>query len=234
MTDPAEIPEARGMKKYFLDGHLFEGIQLRSFVRIDYLLPQKLEKTTFLRHKGLAHATILRQPIGTNFKLTKDEAEEMDRIIQERSRKTGKKLIRIEHNDDEEEDEPTVTSKPGKALEDPPCEICFSPDDGEKMLLCDGCDQGFHTFCLDPPMKSVPKDSWYCKKCQALNSKSCMICEGTDNDDSMLLCDMCDEGYHTGCLDPPLEGIPDTIWLCPNCKVPEDQVNFFLNSVVNV
>ena len=28
------------------------------------------------------------------------------------------------------------------------CEVCRSAADDEKMLLCDGCDNGFHIFCL--------------------------------------------------------------------------------------
>ncbi|TFY58942.1 hypothetical protein EVG20_g7972, partial [Dentipellis fragilis] len=46
-----------------------------------------------------------------------------------------------------------------------PCEICHGSDKGEEMLLCDGCDCGFHMFCLDPPLSSVPKGQWYCHTC---------------------------------------------------------------------
>ncbi|CAF4339177.1 unnamed protein product, partial [Rotaria magnacalcarata] len=28
------------------------------------------------------------------------------------------------------------------------CEICNSDDNEEKLLLCDGCDHGTHTFCF--------------------------------------------------------------------------------------
>lgn len=33
------------------------------------------------------------------------------------------------------------------------------------MLLCDGCDRGYHMHCLNPPLKNVPKADWYCVKC---------------------------------------------------------------------
>lgn len=33
------------------------------------------------------------------------------------------------------------------------------------MLLCDGCDLGFHLECLSPPMDQVPMDEWYCATC---------------------------------------------------------------------
>ncbi|KAJ7639289.1 jumonji superfamily protein [Roridomyces roridus] len=45
------------------------------------------------------------------------------------------------------------------------CEICHKKNRGEEMLLCDGCDCGFHMFCLDPPLESIPKDAWYCYTC---------------------------------------------------------------------
>ena len=33
------------------------------------------------------------------------------------------------------------------------CKLCRKRSDPEKMLLCDGCDKGFHMFCLTPKMK---------------------------------------------------------------------------------
>ena len=37
----------------------------------------------------------------------------------------------------------------------------------------------------------------------------------------MLLCDGCDAPWHTYCLSPPLEGVPDGDWFCPACTVDE-------------
>lgn len=34
----------------------------------------------------------------------------------------------------------------------------------------------------------------------------------------ILLCDLCDRGYHTACLRPPLMLIPDGEWFCPPCQ----------------
>lgn len=33
------------------------------------------------------------------------------------------------------------------------------------MLLCDGCYNGYHTYCLDPPLSSVPEYDWHCPRC---------------------------------------------------------------------
>lgn len=30
----------------------------------------------------------------------------------------------------------------------------------------------------------------------------------------------CEGAYHTGCLTPPIEGVPDGEWFCPTCDVP--------------
>ena len=45
----------------------------------------------------------------------------------------------------------------------------------------------------------------------------CQVCKDHRNWDLMLLCDNCNGGYHTYCLDPPLEAVPDGDWLCPSC-----------------
>lgn len=45
------------------------------------------------------------------------------------------------------------------------CSICGSGEKDEEMLLCDGCDNGFHMMCLRPVVVRVPMGSWYCNKC---------------------------------------------------------------------
>ncbi|KAJ7741026.1 jumonji superfamily protein [Mycena metata] len=47
------------------------------------------------------------------------------------------------------------------------CEICHKKNRGDEMLLCDGCDCGFHMFCLDPPLDTIPKEQWFCYTCLA-------------------------------------------------------------------
>lgn len=43
--------------------------------------------------------------------------------------------------------------------------MCNRGDGDEYMLLCDGCDDAFHTYCLIPPLSEVPKGDWRCPKC---------------------------------------------------------------------
>lgn len=33
------------------------------------------------------------------------------------------------------------------------------------MLVCEACDKGYHTFCMEPAIESLPADSWKCKVC---------------------------------------------------------------------
>ncbi|KAI5780878.1 PLU-1-like protein-domain-containing protein [Geopyxis carbonaria] len=45
------------------------------------------------------------------------------------------------------------------------CEKCGRGDDMVNLLLCDGCDNGYHIYCLEPALKSVPDRDWYCDRC---------------------------------------------------------------------
>lgn len=45
------------------------------------------------------------------------------------------------------------------------CEVCGMSDREDRLLLCDGCDLGFHLECLDPPLARVPPGSWFCDAC---------------------------------------------------------------------
>ncbi|XP_008048792.1 PHD and RING finger domain-containing protein 1 isoform X2 [Carlito syrichta] len=55
----------------------------------------------------------------------------------------------------EEEEDPTF------------CEVCGRSDREDRLLLCDGCDAGYHMECLDPPLQEVPVDEWFCQECAA-------------------------------------------------------------------
>ncbi|KAI8387444.1 hypothetical protein BD560DRAFT_382515 [Blakeslea trispora] len=45
------------------------------------------------------------------------------------------------------------------------CEICHKNENEEELLLCDGCNRGYHTYCLNPPLTSIPKTDWFCLQC---------------------------------------------------------------------
>ncbi|MCJ1307395.1 hypothetical protein MMC25_001041 [Agyrium rufum] len=57
---------------------------------------------------------------------------------------------------------------PGMIIEDleeesKPCPICGEDDNEEVLLLCDGCDMGYHTYCIG--LDSVPLGAWFCETC---------------------------------------------------------------------
>ncbi|KAI7906060.1 uncharacterized protein BX663DRAFT_250263 [Cokeromyces recurvatus] len=45
------------------------------------------------------------------------------------------------------------------------CLVCQSKNDESKIVICNRCDRGYHTFCCNPPLKYIPKDDWYCEQC---------------------------------------------------------------------
>lgn len=47
------------------------------------------------------------------------------------------------------------------------CDVCSKSNKASVMLVCDGCDHGFHTFCLTPALKELPKGkTWFCPACR--------------------------------------------------------------------
>lgn len=81
------------------------------------------------------------------------------------------------------------------------------------------------------------KNAYWCNFCQD-NPKvpicvfcACRICFGKHDNDKILLCDQCDDEYHTFCLKPPLATIPNTKWFCPTCKAATLESNTTENKV---
>jgi hypothetical protein len=42
------------------------------------------------------------------------------------------------------------------------CFVCKFDNDHSNLLLCEGCNGEYHTYCLKPKLKAIPKDDWYC------------------------------------------------------------------------
>ena len=45
------------------------------------------------------------------------------------------------------------------------CEICTSRANASDMLLCDGCDKGYHNPCVGRTPGDIPTGDWYCTTC---------------------------------------------------------------------
>ncbi|KAF7192604.1 Lid2 complex component lid2 [Pseudocercospora fuligena] len=50
--------------------------------------------------------------------------------------------------------------KPGEV-----CENCLRPDEPHKWLKCESCDNVYHMYCLEPPLKQPPDHEWHCPRC---------------------------------------------------------------------
>jgi DNA invertase Pin-like site-specific DNA recombinase len=50
----------------------------------------------------------------------------------------------------------------------------------------------------------------------------CHVCgSGNDSEEDIVLCDTCERGFHTGCLN--MQGVPTGSWNCPKCKREADE-----------
>ncbi|XP_051822259.1 PHD and RING finger domain-containing protein 1 isoform X1 [Antechinus flavipes] len=68
----------------------------------------------------------------------------------------------------EEEEDPTF------------CEVCGRSDREDRLLLCDGCDAGYHMECLNPSLSEVPIDEWFCPECVATAAPAAPPAAATD------------------------------------------------------
>lgn len=51
-------------------------------------------------------------------------------------------------------------------VDDCACQKCGKKDHPEWILLCDGCDNGWHCSCLRPALLVIPEGDWFCPPCQ--------------------------------------------------------------------
>lgn len=125
------------------------------------------------------------------------------------------------------------------------CQFCHSGENEDKLLLCDSCDKGYHTYCFKPRMDKIPEGDWwvpsscfiprlinsvaspllsssrYCFECvnKATGERKCIVCGGCRPAPvgKMLLCELCPRAYHHDCLIPPLIKVPRGKWYCHGC-----------------
>ncbi|KAJ8417692.1 hypothetical protein AAFF_G00225350 [Aldrovandia affinis] len=69
------------------------------------------------------------------------------------------------------------------------CEVCGRSDRDDRLLLCDGCDAGYHMECLTPPLDAVPVEEWFCPECTANNPRTDTTEEVSEDEVEALLAD---------------------------------------------
>ncbi|XP_064644828.1 bromodomain adjacent to zinc finger domain protein 2B-like isoform X4 [Lineus longissimus] len=96
------------------------------------------------------------------------------------------------------------------------CQICMKDDNEAQLLLCDGCDKGYHTYCFKPKMDNIPDGEWYCFECvtKATGCPHCVVCGKKGG--RLAECDHCPRCFHIDCLIPPLPRVPRK-WSCITC-----------------
>uniref|UniRef100_A0A2H1W842 SFRICE_015710 n=1 Tax=Spodoptera frugiperda TaxID=7108 RepID=A0A2H1W842_SPOFR len=99
------------------------------------------------------------------------------------------------------------------------CQFCQSGDNEDQLLLCDGCDKGYHTYCFKPSMDEIPDGDWYCWECinKARGQRVCIVCGGAMSAARTIPCALCARAYHQDCHYPPLLKNPRGKWYCSQC-----------------
>lgn len=78
---PKSELEAEASKKFSKGEDKFEGEQLRVWLTIDRVLPDRITRTALLKHPQLRSLTILSAPQGTNFPVSMEEAEALKILL---------------------------------------------------------------------------------------------------------------------------------------------------------
>jgi len=107
------------------------------------------------------------------------------------------------------------------------CQFCHGGDNENALLLCDGCDKGYHTYCFKPPITVIPEGDWYCYECinKATGLRHCLVCGGQEGT-NLVHCSSCPRAYHTNCINPAMAKTPRGKWHCPGCNMKSPKKKF--------
>lgn len=85
---------------------------------------------------------------------------------------------------------------------------------------CEKVQEKYEKILIKNPKKNVERERY-------IDFKRCETCFDFINDKLLLLCEICDDGYHTYCLNPPQENVPKYDFICKNCwnQMPEGTNN---------
>ena len=57
---------------------------------------------------------------------------------------------------------PVISSSATSSFDDEGCRVCHRDDNHAYLLLCEACNDEYHTYCLNPPLESVPEGDFFC------------------------------------------------------------------------
>lgn len=86
LSSPEALEQQEQEKKFNLSESKFAGVQARVRIRIDRVLPSRLERTALMGHPILGTLQVLTAPQGTNFPVTKEQARALEALITSQSR----------------------------------------------------------------------------------------------------------------------------------------------------
>ncbi|KAI7867656.1 chromatin remodelling complex Rsc7/Swp82 subunit-domain-containing protein [Spinellus fusiger] len=98
----------------------------------------------------------------------------------------------------------TVESYPWTCPACKVCCVCKQLGDKSKLMVCNGCDRGWHTLCCQPALSSAPPGPWLCPLCS-----DCHSCDGRESKK-----DTC---YHHA-IAPPSERYKYPVYLATFCS----------------
>jgi len=87
LSDPQPMKQLDEEKRFSLSDDKFAGLQPRVRIRIERVLPARIERTSLLEDPVLGSLTVLTAPQGTNFAVTKEQAEALNGLIADGSRR---------------------------------------------------------------------------------------------------------------------------------------------------
>lgn len=101
------------------------------------------------------------------------------------------------------------------------CKLCGTCEDDDRRFLTCGNNccpyKYYHIRCLKNSQiashQQRNRDCWYCPSCL------CRACYQDQDDAEIVLCDVCDDAYHTYCMKPPRTSVPKGQWHCAQCNV---------------
>ena len=128
------------------------------------------------------------------------------------------------------------------------CNSCGNANDEAQLLLCDDCDISYHTYCLEPPLDTVPVGGWkcqwcvHCVKCSSgspgvncnwlsnytecgpcHSANTCPVCtQGYTEEDLLASCGTCRRWLHARCdniqTENELEFVVSKSYQCVLCR----------------